>query len=171
MGFRADEAKPSMQHQPCAACRMLRRRCDSKCVLAPYFPTNEVENFAVVHRVFGASNVVRMIQMVEETKREDAVKSMVYEATARLRDPVYGSAGAIYELQKMIEEVKAQLDSIKTRVSEMQEQKEQLLSISGNYNPLFGVNDPMFDSPMASDPFEFPLEGGWVYTNIPAPSC
>jgi len=63
MGFRADEAKPSMQHQPCAACRMLRRRCDSKCVLAPYFPTNEVENFAVVHRVFGASNVVRMIQV------------------------------------------------------------------------------------------------------------
>jgi len=61
--FHADEAKTSMQLQPCAACRMLRRRCESKCVLAPYFPTDEVENFALVHRVFGAKNVVKIIQV------------------------------------------------------------------------------------------------------------
>ncbi|XP_027351034.1 LOB domain-containing protein 1-like [Abrus precatorius] len=163
MGFHA-EAKARI-HQPCAACRMLRRRCDSKCLLAPYFPTDEIEKFVGVHRVFGASNVIKMIQMVEETKREDAVKSMVYEATARLRDPVYGSAGAIYQLQKMIQELKAQLESINTRVSELREQKDQLLSISNNNAQ--GHLDPLsleFDCSMVLDPFEFPVEGDWVYS-------
>ena len=62
MGFHCEE-KDSIHLQPCAAWRMLRRRCDSKCVLAPYFPTNEVDKFAGVHRVFGASNVIKMIQV------------------------------------------------------------------------------------------------------------
>lgn len=121
--------------------------------------------------------------MVEETKREDAVKAMVYEATTRLRDPIYGSAGAIYQLQKMIEELKAQLELMKTRVSEMREQNDYLLSIRNNnthdhlVDPLFTVNDdPIFDGyatlsadfdlPMTSDPFEFPVQGGWVYGNV-----
>ncbi|KAJ0798534.1 putative transcription factor LOB family [Helianthus annuus] len=34
-----------------------------------------------------------------ESQRTDAVSSMVYEANARLRDPVYGCAGAICQLQ------------------------------------------------------------------------
>lgn len=50
-------------HQPCAACRMLRRRCDINCSLAPYFPIEEIDKFAGVHRVFGASNVIKMIQV------------------------------------------------------------------------------------------------------------
>ncbi|KAE8693652.1 LOB domain-containing protein 3 [Hibiscus syriacus] len=96
-------------HQPCAACRMLRRRCDSSCILAPYFPCDEMDKFAKVHNVFGASNVIKMIQIVEERNREDAVKALVYEATARIRDPVYGSTGAICQLQKMVQELKMQL--------------------------------------------------------------
>lgn len=125
--------------------------------------------------------------MVEETKREDAVKGMVYEATTRLRDPVYGSAGAIFQLQKMIEELKAHLESIKLRVSELREQKDQLLSIynnnkaRGHLDPLlFPINvDPAFDGYgtfsvdfdhlTASDhPLQFPVEGGdcWVHSNI-----
>ena len=50
-------------HQPCAACKMLRRRCDGDCILAPYFPGHDVQKFAGVHKVFGASNVIKMIQV------------------------------------------------------------------------------------------------------------
>ncbi|KAL5792211.1 hypothetical protein ACOSP7_000805 [Xanthoceras sorbifolium] len=160
-------------HQPCAACKMLRRRCDSNCILAPYFPNDEIEKFASVHKVFGASNVIKMIQMVEETKREDAVKALVYEATARLRDPVYGSAGATFHLYKMVQELKLQLELIQNRVVELQEQRNQLLGILMNFhlqNPASPMSDPMFDSgdfsvddgTLAYDPVKFPIECDWM---------
>ena len=48
---------------PCAACKLLRRRCAPDCVFAPYFPADEPQKFAHVHRVFGASNVNKMLQV------------------------------------------------------------------------------------------------------------
>lgn len=70
--------------------------------------------------------------MVEETKREDTVKALVYEATARLRDPVYGSCGAIFHLQKMVDELRSQLETVTAQVSELQASRDQLLGILMN---------------------------------------
>lgn len=48
---------------PCAACKLLRRRCAQDCLFAPYFPADEPHKFASVHKVFGASNVNKMLQV------------------------------------------------------------------------------------------------------------
>lgn len=48
---------------PCAACKILRRRCADKCVLAPYFPPTEPLKFTIAHRVFGASNIIKFLQV------------------------------------------------------------------------------------------------------------
>lgn len=48
---------------PCAACKLLRRRCARDCVFAPYFPADDPQKFATVHRVFGASNVNKLLQV------------------------------------------------------------------------------------------------------------
>ena len=48
---------------PCAACKLLRRKCAQDCVFAPYFPADEPQKFANVHKVFGASNVNKMLQV------------------------------------------------------------------------------------------------------------
>ncbi|GMN58783.1 hypothetical protein TIFTF001_027884 [Ficus carica] len=48
---------------PCAACKLLRRRCAQDCVFSPYFPADEPQKFANVHKVFGASNVNKMLQV------------------------------------------------------------------------------------------------------------
>lgn len=42
-------------------------------------------------------------------QRGDAVSSMVYEANARIRDPVYGCVGAISSLQQQIDVLQTQL--------------------------------------------------------------
>ncbi|KAJ1386748.1 Lateral organ boundary [Sesbania bispinosa] len=94
---------------PCAACKLLRRRCAQDCVFAPYFPADEPQKFANVHKVFGASNVNKMLQDLPEHQRGDAVSSMVYEANARVRDPVYGCVGAISSLQQQIDVLQTQL--------------------------------------------------------------
>nr|XP_010923742.2 LOB domain-containing protein 4 [Elaeis guineensis] len=94
---------------PCAACKLLRRRCAQDCIFAPYFPADEPQKFANVHKVFGASNVSKLLQELPAHHRSDAVSSLVYEANARVRDPVYGCVGAISSLQNQIEALQTQL--------------------------------------------------------------
>lgn len=104
---------------PCAACKLLRRRCAPDCVFAPYFPADEPQKFANVHRVFGASNVNKMLQELPMHQRGDAVSSMVYEANARVRDPVYGCVGAISSLQQQIDALQTQLALAQAEVVHM----------------------------------------------------
>ncbi|KAK1426861.1 hypothetical protein QVD17_15541 [Tagetes erecta] len=75
---------------PCAACKLLRRRCAEECPFSPYFSPNEPYKFAAVHKVFGASNVSKLLMEVPESQRADAANSLVFEANVRLRDPIYG---------------------------------------------------------------------------------
>ncbi|CAF2083538.1 hypothetical protein BRARA_F01152 [Brassica rapa] len=94
---------------PCAACKLLRRKCVEDCVFAPYFPAKEPYKFAIVHKIFGASNVNKMLQVLSENHRSDAVNSIVYEANARVQDPVYGCVGIISSLQRQLETLQTQL--------------------------------------------------------------
>jgi len=55
---------PTVVMSPCAACKILRRKCAEKCVLAPYFPPTEPAKFTIAHRVFGASNIIKFLQVV-----------------------------------------------------------------------------------------------------------
>ncbi|XP_023533072.1 LOB domain-containing protein 4-like [Cucurbita pepo subsp. pepo] len=115
---------------PCAACKLLRRRCAQDCVFAPYFPADEPHKFASVHKVFGASNVNKMLQELPEHQRSDAVSSMVYEANARVRDPVYGCVGAISSLQQQIDLLQTELAIAQAEVVHMR--MRQFTSSSSN---------------------------------------
>ncbi|CAN6559749.1 hypothetical protein ACFX13_030268 [Malus domestica] len=120
---------PPVVVSPCAACKILRRRCADKCILAPYFPPSEPAKFTIAHRVFGASNIIKLLQELPESQRADAVSSMVYEASARIRDPVYGCAGAICHLQKQVNELQAQLAKAQAEVVNMQCQQANLVTL------------------------------------------
>ncbi|KAI5674572.1 hypothetical protein M9H77_14936 [Catharanthus roseus] len=104
---------------PCAACKLLRRRCAKDCVFAPHFPADDPQKFASVHKVFGASNVSKMLQELGEDQRSDAVSAMVYEANARVRDPVYGCVAAISSLQQQVDILQTQLAFAQAEVVQM----------------------------------------------------
>ncbi|WVY92333.1 hypothetical protein V8G54_031421 [Vigna mungo] len=136
---------------PCASCKLLRRRCSKECIFAPYFPSDDPRKFAIVHKVFGASNVSKMLQELGVDQRADAVSSLVYEANARVRDPVYGCVGAISYLQNQVSQLQMQLAvaqaeilciqmqqeeaTITTQVDD-QDHKSLLLSVNNNYETL-----------------------------------
>ncbi|KAG5035650.1 Protein LATERAL ORGAN BOUNDARIES [Glycine soja] len=104
-------ASSSSYNSPCAACKFLRRKCLPGCIFAPYFPPEEPQKFANVHKIFGASNVTKLLNELLPHQREDAVNSLAYEAEARVRDPVYGCVGAISFLQRQVQKLQKELDS------------------------------------------------------------
>ncbi|XP_034704216.1 LOB domain-containing protein 11-like [Vitis riparia] len=116
---------PTAFQGPCAACKVLRRRCDESCILAPYFPPNEPLKLINAHKVFGASNIAKALQELPQSTRADAVSSMVYEANARIRDPVYGCAGTICHLHKHLDDLKAELAMAQAELCIMQCQQQQ----------------------------------------------
>ncbi|KAJ7570269.1 hypothetical protein O6H91_01G112600 [Diphasiastrum complanatum] len=101
---------------PCAACKLLRRRCAPDCPFSPYFSPHEPQKFASVHKIFGASNVSKMLLEVPESQRSDTAHSLVYEANARIRDPVYGCMGTISALQQQAQALQAEVVSVRAEI-------------------------------------------------------
>lgn len=110
----------SNSNSPCAACKLLRRKCQPECVFAPYFPPDQPQKFANVHKVFGASNVTKLLNELQPSQREDAVNSLAYEAEMRLRDPVYGCVGVISFLQHRLRQLQMDLSCAKSELSKYQ---------------------------------------------------
>ncbi|ERN13282.1 hypothetical protein AMTRI_Chr09g21970 [Amborella trichopoda] len=106
---------------PCGACKFLRRKCVSGCVFAPYFDSEQgAAHFAAVHKVFGASNVSKLLLHIPAHKRLDAVVTVCYEAQARLRDPVYGCVAHIFALQQQVMNLQAELAYMQAHLSTME---------------------------------------------------
>lgn len=122
----------SSSNSPCAACKFLRRKCQPECVFAPYFPPDQPQKFANVHKVFGASNVTKLLNDLQPHQREDAVNSLAYEADMRLRDPVYGCVGVISLLQHQLRQLQMDLTCAKSELSKYQNLGLNGLSGPGN---------------------------------------
>lgn len=101
----------------CAACRLQKRRCTSNCIFAPHFRSDDPLKFAQVHKVFGASNVSKILSEVPQEQRDDTANSLAYEAEARLRDPVYGCMRTIALLQRKRVELQHDLMLARARLA------------------------------------------------------
>ncbi|CAA3005148.1 Hypothetical predicted protein [Olea europaea subsp. europaea] len=126
----------------CAACKLLKRRCTPTCQFAPYFQSDESNKFAKVHKVFGASNVSKILNEVPQEQREDAVNSLVYEADVRLSDPVYGCIGVIASLQKKIVELQHDLILSRARLAYYVDQTVLFLDDGANMCPVIDMVEP-----------------------------
>ncbi|KAF2325336.1 hypothetical protein P3X46_003409 [Hevea brasiliensis] len=104
---------------PCGACKFLRRKCASDCIFAPYFCSEQgPARFAAIHKVFGASNVSKLLLHVPAADRCEAVVTIAYEAQARIRDPVYGCVAHIFALQQQVACLQAQLMQVKAQLAQ-----------------------------------------------------
>ncbi|CAM0957221.1 unnamed protein product [Alopecurus aequalis] len=106
---------------PCGACKFLRRKCVTGCIFAPYFDSEQgAAQFSAVHKVFGASNVSKLLLQIPPHKRLDAVVTVCFEAQARLRDPVYGCVPHIFALQQQVLNLQAGLAYLKAHLATLE---------------------------------------------------
>ncbi|KAL0012760.1 hypothetical protein SO802_007868 [Lithocarpus litseifolius] len=142
----------------CAACKSLKRRCPKDCVLAPYFPPNNPQRFACVHKIFGASNTTKMLEQLPLHLRAVGADCMSFEASSRVEDPVYGSVRIISQLQEQIIEAQSELVKTKGEIDfhnaqqQLQQQPMQQLQMI-HAIAQEGEDQPLWLSSSQQDPF------------------
>ncbi|XP_054794070.1 LOB domain-containing protein 16-like [Prosopis cineraria] len=129
---------------PCGACKFLRRKCAADCIFAPYFCSEQgPASFAAIHKVFGASNVSKLLLNLPPHDRCEAVLTIAYEAQARIRDPVYGCVSHIFALQQQVACLQAQLMQAKAQLAEKSMANEECWGRNGYgqaMNPIYGTS-------------------------------
>ncbi|KAK9146428.1 hypothetical protein Sjap_006331 [Stephania japonica] len=128
---------------PCGACKFLRRKCTSDCIFAPYFCSEQgPARFAAIHKVFGASNVSKLLAQVPVQDRCEAVVTIAYEAQARIRDPVYGCVAHIFALQQQVAYLQAQLMQLRGQnaVGQVEQRSLDSYHLMGSGNIVQQIN-------------------------------
>ncbi|KAJ7554786.1 hypothetical protein O6H91_05G009000 [Diphasiastrum complanatum] len=109
-------------NQACAACKFQRRRCSADCPLARYFPADQNQRFMNCKRLFGVSNMIRFLKEVHPTDKDDTMKSFIYEADARERDPVHGCLGIINRLKDQVAKLTEELHLAREQLHLLEQQ-------------------------------------------------
>ncbi|XP_027346544.1 LOB domain-containing protein 25-like [Abrus precatorius] len=102
---------------PCGACKSLRRKCVAECLFAPHFPVENRQQFECMHHVFGSGHVASILKRVPEEARENIIKTLVYQAEARVRDPVHGCIALITEFENKLHQLQTDLEKAKKELS------------------------------------------------------
>lgn len=98
--------------QACAACKYQRRKCAPDCILAPYFPHERHRQFLNAHKLFGVSNIIKIIRHLDQQSKDDAMRTIIFQSDVRASDPVGGCYRIIRSLERQINVAKAELEII-----------------------------------------------------------
>ncbi|KAK7294351.1 hypothetical protein RJT34_17240 [Clitoria ternatea] len=98
--------------QACAACKYQRRKCAPDCILAPYFPHDRQRQFLNAHKLFGVSNITKIIKKLGPHDKDQAMRTIIYQSDMRATDPVGGCYRYIQDLQAQIEFYRAELELV-----------------------------------------------------------
>ncbi|XVF89089.1 hypothetical protein PTKIN_Ptkin19aG0102600 [Pterospermum kingtungense] len=118
----------SAASQACAVCRYQRKKCTQNCPLAPFFPASNHKDFLNTRKLFGVRNITKLMENLNPQQRVIAIKSMIFEANVRAKDPVGGCYRIISELQRLIDWNRAELELVRYQLSICKANKEQELS-------------------------------------------
>ncbi|XP_008241869.1 PREDICTED: LOB domain-containing protein 22-like [Prunus mume] len=113
------------QNHACASCKHQRRKCDETCEMAPYFPASRYSEFQHAQKIFGVSNIQKIMAMAAPDQRQAAAESILTEGNARKNDPVHGCLGIIRGLNAQIQGLETELHIMKQHL-ELCKEKEEL---------------------------------------------
>ncbi|WCJ39516.1 LOB domain-containing protein 22 [Euphorbia peplus] len=112
--------------QACAACKYQRRKCAPDCILAPYFPHDRQRQFLNAHKLFGVSNITKIIKNLNQPDKDEAMRTIMFQSDVRANDPVGGCYRIIRDLQRQIEFHQAELDLVLHQLALCRAQQQQI---------------------------------------------
>ncbi|KAJ8643453.1 hypothetical protein MRB53_005201 [Persea americana] len=116
-----------MEGKACAACNYQQHECTADCPLAPYFPSDHPLQFQNAHRLFGVSNILKILAQLDNTSQKmEAMRSILCEANIREKHPVHGCLGIICSLQVLIHQTLQELDAVNAQLAICREQHHQI---------------------------------------------
>jgi hypothetical protein len=119
--------------QACAACKYQRRKCAPDCILAPYFPHDRQRQFLNAHKLFGVSNINKIIKNLDPPLKDQAMRTIIFQSDMRANDPVGGCYKYIQDLQAQIEYCKIELDLVLQQLAVFRGQSHQQQQQVVNY--------------------------------------
>lgn len=130
----------------CAACKYQRRKCSSECMLAPYFPANQPKMFQNAHKLFGISNIVKILKQLDDNdQKADAMKSIIFEADMWERFPVYGCVEYICYLHQQLQLALNELHYVNAQLAIYREPHQQHLASSSSTMDSFSTSNGEFN--------------------------
>ncbi|XVF54237.1 hypothetical protein PTKIN_Ptkin05aG0164400 [Pterospermum kingtungense] len=123
----------------CAACKYQRRKCIPECLLAPYFPADQTKVFQNAHKLFGVSNIVKILRSLDPSQHAEAMRSIKYQANVRDRFPVYGCLGVIRQLYYQIQLLEEEFQAVLAQLEMFRQQQQQQHQITSLPNPINDV--------------------------------
>ncbi|XP_042500446.1 LOB domain-containing protein 27-like [Macadamia integrifolia] len=133
--------------QACAACKYQRRKCAADCALAPYFPPDKPKMFQNAHRLFGVSNILKILKQLSPHQKNDAMGSIIYQAYIREKFPVHGCYGFICQLRFQIEQLQQELLAVQTQLALYRQHHQNQFSPTNNSSPSSQLQLGMATSP------------------------
>ncbi|CAL5372471.1 unnamed protein product [Camellia sinensis] len=118
--------------QACAACKYQRRKCSSECPLAPYFPPDQPKMFQNAHRLFGVSNILKILKQLDPSQKREAMSSIIYQSNIRDKYPVHGCCGVIHHLEYQICQGLEELHAVHAQLALYQQQHHHEISSTLN---------------------------------------
>ncbi|KAK3413338.1 LOB domain-containing protein 27 [Eucalyptus grandis] len=108
--------------QACAVCKFQRRKCHKECPLAPYFPADQPKMFQNAHRLFGVSNITKILKQAPPDLKQEAMQSVIFESNMRAQYPVHGCCWYIRRLLCQLHQVTEELQHVNTQIAMCRDQ-------------------------------------------------
>ncbi|KAI4313928.1 hypothetical protein L6164_026870 [Bauhinia variegata] len=85
----------------CNGCRVLRKGCSDNCTIRPCLswiasPESQANATLFLAKFYGRTGLLNLINASPQHRRAAVFKSLLYEASGRIVNPVYGSLGLLW---------------------------------------------------------------------------
>ncbi|GMN53106.1 hypothetical protein TIFTF001_022252 [Ficus carica] len=100
-------------YPPCAACKTQRKRCNMFCEVSSLFPQTKSKEYQNAHRLFGSSNIQKMIVSIKPSEVDVCADSILTEGLAGKNDPEHGCYGLVGNLKAEVDAAERELAAIK----------------------------------------------------------